>query len=103
MKKEEIIATIKKHPYLDFNKHKDLLAMTVCSEYFCAPDEATDFTELLFAVEKEWLFGFIKQEYGAWSMKRIKQWLQEEYTSEDSTKIFFSALINNAIVMFNFN
>jgi len=103
MKKAEIIAEVQKHPYLDFSKHKDLLALVVCSDFFCGPDEQSDFEEVVFAVEKDWLVNYLNCEHVDWNEENVRCWLQEEYTSYDSFQIYEAALKDNAIVMIDFN
>ena len=38
-----------------------------------------------------------------WDGERLKEWLRNEYTSDDSYKIFYVAMEDNAIVMLEFN
>lgn len=103
MKKADIIAEVKKRPHASFPEHKELLALGVCSEFFCEPDEETDFEEVLFAVEQDWLVNYMKREYPDWDEVDVRRWLREEYTSYDSIKIYEAALKDDAILMIDFD
>ena len=87
--------------YLEFWKHKDLIAFCVCSEYFmdCEDDEngiEADFNEVIAIVEKDWLFEYM-------DMEDPLDYLQNEYTSDDSIDWFDEAIRQNKIVMVGFN
>lgn len=87
--------------YLDFWKHKDLISFCVCSEYFmdCEDDEngiEADFNEVIAIVEKDWLFEYM-------DMEDPLEYLQNEYTSDDSIEWFDEAIRQNKIVLVGFN
>lgn len=92
-------------PYLDFSKHKDLVAFTVGADYFTY-DHATDteleadFGEVIVAVEKDWLFvSMLAEEY----IEDPLDYLQNEYTWDDSIEWFESAKIEGKIAVVEFN
>ena len=100
--RERILASIE--PYMDFAKHKDLIAFCVCSEYFSYDVETdseieTDFNELVVGVEKDWLFNFMK----GYEIENPLEYLQNEYTSDDSLVWFDSAVEQRKVVMVDFN
>ena len=100
--RERILASIE--PYMDFAKHKDLIAFCVCSEYFSYDVETdreieTDFNELVVVVEKDWLFNFMK----GYEIENPLEYLQNEYTSDDSLVWFDSAVEQRKVVMVDFN
>ena len=85
--------------YLDFAKHKDLIAFCVCSECLTTckdEDIEPDFDEIVVAVEKDWLFDYMQ-------MENPLEYLQNEYTSDDSINWFNAALEQNKIAMIEFN
>ena len=92
------------NPYLDFAKHKDLIAITIGAEYFtydCENDEEleADFGEVIAVVEKDWLFYLM-------SLKFIEDpldYLQNEYTWDDSWLWFDSAKKDGKVVVIEFN
>ena len=102
MKKTEIITEIRKHPFKKFHKYNDLIGLAICSDMFCEPDEESEFEELLFIVEKDWLVKYMNRENTEWDEKKIRRWLRETYTSYDSIQIYEAALEENAIVMIDF-
>jgi hypothetical protein len=88
-------------PYMEFSEHKDLIAFCVCSEYFmdCEDEEngiEADFNELVAVVEKDWLFEYM-------DMEDPLDYLQNEYTSDDSIDWYDEALKHNKVVMVSFN
>ena len=92
------------NPYLDFAKHKDLIAITIGAEYFtydCENDEEleTDFGEVIAAIEKDWLFGIMLQE----DIEDPLDYLQNEYTLDDSWPWFESAKENGKVAVIEFN
>ena len=100
--RERILASIE--PYLDFGKHKDLIAFCVCGEYFSYDVEAdseieADFDELIVVVEKDWLFSFMKE----YDIENPLEYLQNEYTSDDSLVWFDRANEQGKVVMVDFN
>ena len=100
--RERILESIE--PYLDFAKHKDLIAFCVCDGYLGYSvendDESeTDFNELVVVVEKDWLFNFMKQ----YEIEDPLDYLQNEYTSDDSIVWFEEAVEQRKVVMVDFN
>ena len=87
--------------YKDYAKHKDLISFCVCSEYFMDWEDEdnnikADFDEVIVIVEKDWLFDYMQTE-------NPLEFLQNEYTSEDSIYWFDEAIRLNKIVMVSFN
>ena len=88
-------------PYKEYSEHKDLISFSICSEYFMdCEDESNgieaDFDEVIAIVEKDWLFDYM-------NMENPLEYLQNEYTSDDSIDWFDEALKHNKVVMVGFN
>lgn len=88
-------------PYMDYAQHKDLISFCVGNECFEDwEDEAdgieADFNEVIVIVEKDWLFDYM-------NMDNPLEYLQNEYTSDDSIDWFDEAVRHNKIVMVGFN
>ena len=91
-------------PYLDFAKHKDLIAITIGAEYFnydytSDTELEADFGEVIVAVEKDWLFAVMLAE----GIKNPLDYLQNEYTWDDSFVWFGNAKIAGKIAVIEFN
>lgn len=91
-------------PYLDFPKHRDLIAITIGADYFTYDYETdtdleADFGELVVAVEKDWLFDCIKRD----GIENPIDYLQNEYTWDDSIEWFRSAVVDCKIAVVEFN
>lgn len=87
--------------YLEFAEHRDLISFCICSEYFmdCEDEEngiEADFEEVIAIVEKDWLFNYM-------GVGDPLDYLQNEYTSDDSINWFDEAIRQNKIVMVGFN
>lgn len=100
--RERILASIE--PYMDFEKHKDLIAFCVCDECFNYDVETdseieTDFNELIVVVEKDWLFDCMKKD----GIENPLDYLQNEYTSDDSVIWYDKATEQRKVVMVDFN
>lgn len=100
--RERILASIE--PYMDFAKHKDLIAFCVCDGYFAYDIETdseieTDFNELVVVVEKDWLFNLMRE----YEIENPLDYLQNEYTSDDSLVWFDRAIEQRKVVMVDFN
>lgn len=100
--RERVLADMK--PYMDFAEHKDLVAFTVGADYFSYDCEAdidleADFYEIVVVVEKEWLFNYMKIN----EVENPLDYLQNEYTWDDSIQWFEDAKIASKIVAINFN
>ena len=88
-------------PYNDYYKHRDLISFGVDADRFIDwEDEENgiepDFNELLVVVEKNWLFKYMDAEDPL-------DYLQYEYTDDDSIDWFDEALRHNKVVMVAFN
>ncbi len=91
-------------PYRDFAQHKDLIAITIGAEYFAHDHEAdreleADFVEVVVAVEKEWLFEIMLAE----EIEDPLDYLQNEYTWDDSFVWFENAKMHGKIAVIEFN
>lgn len=88
-------------PYKEYEKHKDLISFRICAEYFeDGEDEMNgiepDFSEVVAIVEKDWLFSYM-------DMENPLEYLQNEYTGDDSIDWFDEALRHNKVVMISFD
>lgn len=100
--RERVLEDMK--PYLEFAKHKDLIAITIGADYFsydCEADEEleADFVEVIAVVEKDWLFTFMLKE----EIENPLDYLQNEYTWDDSFVWFENAKANGKVVTVEFN
>lgn len=87
--------------YKEFAEHKDLISFCVCSECFmdCEDEDngiEADFSEVIVIVEKDWLFDYM-------AMENPLEYLQNEYTSDDSIDWFDEAIRHNKVVMVGFS
>ena len=65
-------------------------------------DEYGDWDEVIFTVPEKWLRQHREEQTGEyWTSDRLREWLCEEYTSEDSSEIFDSALLAHQLVTMN--
>ena len=90
--------------YLDFAQHKDLIAIDIGADYFsydCENDEEleADFAEVIAVIEKDWLFAFILKE----GIENPLDYLQNEYTWDDSFVWFTNAKIESKVAVIEFN
>ena len=100
--REKVLADMK--PYLDFAQHKDLVAITVGAEYFTYDYETdteleADFGEVIAVVEKDWLFTIMMKE----EIENPLDYLQNEYTWDDSFVWFENAKANGKVVTVEFD
>lgn len=100
--RERVMTNIK--PYLDFGQHKDLVAITVGANYFTYDSEAdkeleADFGEVVVAVEKDWLFAVMLAE----EIEDPLDYLQNEYTWDDSFAWFESAKMAGKVAVVEFS
>lgn len=100
--RKKILADMK--PYMEFAEHKDLIAFTVGADYFTYDYETdmeleADFSEIIVVVEKDWLFEQMKKE----DIENPLDFLQNEYTWDDSIGWFADAKIDGKIVTVEFN
>ena len=91
-------------PYLEFAKHKDLIAITIGADYFsydCENDEEleADFSEVIAVVEKDWLFEQMKKD----DIKNPLDYLQNEYTWDDSFVWFDNAKTSGKVAVIEFD
>ena len=103
--KQRILNEMK--PYKDFYLHKDLISFCVDSECFEDWGEImekndgypmADFSELTVVVEKDWLFSFMRTN----SINNPLDYLQNEYTSDDSYEWFLAAKEAGKVVLVGF-
>ena len=92
------------NPYMDFAKHRDLIAFVIGEEYFSYDIDndvelEADFAEVIVAVEKAWLFELMKKS----GIDNPVEYLQNEYTWDDSIEWFESAKMNGKIAVLEFN
>jgi len=100
--REKVLANMK--PYMEFAKHKDLIAITIGVDYFAYDDETdteleADFNEIVAVVEKDWLFTFMLQE----EIENPLDYLQNEYTWDDSFVWFENAKEKGKVVVVSFD
>ena len=93
-----------RQPYVDFSKHKDLIAFTVGADYFTYDGEndvelEADFEEVIAVVEKDWLFDRMRGE----GIENPSDYLQNEYTWDDSYNWFESAMVWDKVAVIEFN
>lgn len=96
---KQIRDLVKENCYLKIGEHEDLKALCICP---FAEDEVieTDFTEIIFVVPLNWLKEIAKNFF---KVDDINHWLKNEYTSEESERIFETAFMERQIVMVDFN
>lgn len=102
--RDRILREVKGSKYKEFEKHKDLISFCICNENFETQEDinngiCADFHEVIVVVEKDWLFKNMKDA----GIENPLKYLQEEYNSDDSYNWYCEALINNKIVMIDFN
>lgn len=95
MTQKEIRQMVKECSYVEFGEHKDLKGLCVCGEDF---GYDADFEELVFIVPTDWLMEQVEMD-----ADELTEWLNYEYTSDDSMQIFDSAILERKIVMVDFN
>lgn len=97
--KKQIINNI--NPYLEFGEHKDLIAFAVASEMFEEPESygIANFNELIVVTEKNWLFHYMTD----CGIHNPREYLINEYTSDDGYEWFIEANEANKIVTTEFN
>ena len=93
----EIRKKVQQNCYLEFGWHENLKALC------CVPDNMSgtrDYDELTFVVPVNWLEKYAAREF---YVQDLDAWLQEQYTSEESEKVFMKALEERQIVMDDFH
>lgn len=106
--RERIFKDVENAKYKDLSKHEDLISFNVCDEYLSYnpdtdEDEESDFDEVIVVVEKDWLFDLIKRTEDFRTDDEVLKFLQEEYTSDDSSMWYCDALREHKVVMVDFN
>lgn len=98
--KSTIRNLVKNNCYLRFGDHEDLKALCVCpfadDETFYNPD----YYELTFVVPTNWLKEVAKEMF---EVEDLDDWLQNEYTTDESEVIFVRALDERQVVMVDFD
>lgn len=102
MVRERVLKNMK--PYTALAEHKDLVALTVGASYFNYDGEIdaeleADFDHIVAIVEKDWLFAIMLKE----EIENPLDYLQNEYTWDDSFVWFENAKIEGKIVTVEFN
>ena len=100
--RERVVADMK--PYLDFAQHRDLIAIAIGAEYYtydCKTDKEleADFSEVIAVIEKDWLFTVMLKE----EIENPLEYLQNEYTWDDSFVWFENAKTAGKVVVVKFN
>ena len=106
--RDRILKEVAEVKYQDYEKHRDLISFCVCDGYFgyntdTDEEEESDFDEVIVVVEKDWLFDLIKRTEDFRTDDEALKFLQEEYTSEDSKDWYDLALLENKIIIIDFN
>lgn len=106
--RERILKEVAEAKYQDYEKHRDLISFCVCDGYFdynadTDEEEESDFDEVIVVVEKDWLFNLIKQNNNFKMDYEVRSFLQEEYTSDDSSTWYEEAILAHKVVMVVFN
>jgi hypothetical protein len=95
---------LSKTSYTTISEHKDLIAIGVCAEYFTDYEDEdngieADFEEVIAIIEKEWLFNKMRKE----GISNPLEYLQNEYTSDDSINWYDEANEKGKVVTITFN
>lgn len=106
--RERILKEVAEEKYQDYEKHRDLISFCVCDGYFdynadTDEEEERDFDEVIVVVEKDWLFNLIKRQNDFKMDYEARSFLQEEYTSDDSSTWYEEAILAHKVVMIDFN
>lgn len=106
--RKRILKEVSEAKYQDYEKHRDLISFCVCDGYFgynvdTDEEEESDFDEVIVVVEKDWLFDLIKRTEDFRTDDEVLKFLQEEYTSDDSSAWYCDALREYKVVMVDFN
>ena len=106
--RERILKEVAEAKYQDYEKHRDLISFCVCDGYFdynadTNEEEESDFDKVIVVVEKDWLFDLIKRQNDFKMDYEVRSFLQEEYTSDDSSTWYEEAILAHKVVMVDFN
>lgn len=98
--KSTIRNIVKSNCYLEFGNHEDLKAMCICP--YAEDDNFynSDYYELAFIVPAKWLRDVVKEMF---EIENLDDWLQNEYTTDESELIFERALNERQVVMVDFD
>jgi hypothetical protein len=81
--------------YKDYGKHELLVNLS------CVYEDNSESVEVIFAVPEEWLLDYMTNlTKTMWSWLSIHDWLENEYTSEDSQQILEKAILENEIAFY---
>lgn len=105
--RERILKEIADARDINLEGYKDLMHFCVCEGHVnynsnTEEDEESDFDELIVIVEKDWLFDLIKRTESLETNEEVLKFLQEEYTSDDSSMWYCDALREHKVVMVDF-
>lgn len=101
MSKESILKAWKEHSYSLFANHVDLKALvTIPDPYY--EDIKCDYQELVFTIPKTYLFEQCKKIFNI-PENEVQFWLENEYTSDESSILFLKALEDAQVVTLYFN
>lgn len=79
--------------------HEPLVALALEAD---DGDYDVDWDEIVYTVPYKWLKDSMPKIFGVnWGMKRLREWLREEYDSEDSDRIFERAYLEKQLVTMN--
>lgn len=106
--RERILKEVAEFKYQDYEKYRDLISFCVCDGYFdynadTNEEEESDFDEVIVVVEKDWLFDLIKRQNDFKMDYEVRSFIQEEYTSDDSSTWYEEAILAHKVVMIDFN
>lgn len=91
MKRCEVEELAREGSAIYFYTHPDLKALAI------GGDDEDDFQEAVYAVNKYWLATAVKEMFG---VDDIQDWLENEYTTDDSIQIFYRACEEKQIHLF---
>lgn len=84
---------------LELGEHANLIALVVMPD---AGDDECDYKEIIFTVPTQWLLGWLwENDSDHWTEERMREWLKNEYTSEDSKEIFDDAMLERKVITLN--
>lgn len=97
----EVNKSIANYP---INEHRDLIAICICDGYFSdvvndGNEIESDFNEVIAVVDKDWLFDYMKKD----GIEDPRDYLINEYTSDDSSFWFCEANRVGMLAMVSFN
>lgn len=74
-------------------------------QMICVFEDETENTEVIFAVPIDWLVHYMTaiDDEKIWSWDSVKNWLENEYTSDDSQQILEKAVETNQLAFWRIN